>query len=539
MKVYTYTGETLPSELEPFKSKDYSLLRWKEDQYNRKIEPVIPFQHRFTPRPHQKEAAVAIAKAAKQGYRGFVEGDGTGIGKTLSSIYGIYGAAKTKGQKSVKVLVVCPKAAISQWTNTFKSFPLPGARICVVNYDQANKLLNAPDSAKTVKKASTKKAHLMSKGTPTVKWDYIVADESQQLKNWEDAARAKAFGRIASYQEAADYPFVIWASATIGQNPLELQYLFPLLKQITKDRHGTSWVAWLQKYNFNVKVTKTGNVALNEPNKNSTPAEKAELERAKRADLNRLNKMLFSPSSPSIRRTPVDIAGWPEINRIPFGSTLTPAEYIEYKKEWMIFRQERSLILRGKNPNSALVRELRFRQKSSLLRINHTLDHVEDLLDNGYQVAIYSEFMETVDLMKERLSKKKFRVGEFTGRNDDVRENERLAFQRGQLDVIVFSVDKSVSFHAEEILPDGSKASSAPRATVMHDLPYSGIKATQIEGRCHRDGKFAPVYYMYAVNTTENKIARRMVDRIQSIVNIMDDETFASQLSNLLAGDSK
>lgn len=535
LKVWTYEGDTLPESLAPYRSPDYSLLRWREDQYNRKILPVKSHEHRFTPRPHQKEAALAIAKEAVRGHRGFIEGDGTGIGKTLASIYGIYGSMKARKQRTSKVLVLCPKAAIGQWTNTFKAFPVPGARICIVNYDQAAKLLKAPASAKTVKRAKTKKAHTMTRGTPTVDWDYIVADESQKLKNWETAARAKAFGQIAKYQEATGFPFVIWASATIGQNPLELQYLFPLLKQITKDRHSMTWFDWLTKHGFAVRKTKTGSVVQITPDKKTPTPIAARMEADLQADLNRMNKMLFSSTSPSIRRTPVDIAGWPEINRIAMGSDLSAAEYIEYQKEWLLFRADRSMLLRGKNPKSALTRQLRFRQKSSWIRHTHTLDHVHDLLENGYQVAVYCEFMETVDAMKQSLEKKGVKVAEYTGRNEADRESERVAFQKGHRKVMLFSVDMAVSFHAEETLPDGSKASSAPRATIMHDLPYSGIKATQVEGRCHRDGKFAPVYFMYAANTTEKRVAEKMVSRIQGIVSIMDDEKFASELDSLLA----
>lgn len=539
LKTYVYQGDELPEELKPFQSQDYTLMRWKEDSYNRKVLPVQPSAHKFTPRPHQKEAAVAIAKAAQKGYRGFIEGDGTGIGKTLSSIYGIYGAKKVLKQRSVKVLIVCPKAAINQWVDTLKAFPLPGARICIVNYEQAAKLLKPPATAKNVKQAKTKKAHQMKSGTPTVIWDYIVADESQKLKNWEQAARAKAFGRIARYQDAKDFPFVIWASATIGQNPLELQYVFPLLKQLTKARHSMGWFEWLTKYNFNVKqAKKSKNLSWVMPPKDASPADIAANERLRQADLNRLNKLLFSPQSPSIRRTPVDIAGWPEIQRIAQGSTLTPLQYLDYQKEWLSFRSERKLLLRGKNPKGALAKQLRFRQKSSYLRIDQSVDHIDDLLESGFQVAVYCEFMDSVDSIREKLEKKNYKVAEFTGRNEGVREQERIAFQKGQRNVIIFSVDSAVSFHSEETLADGKSATKTPRATVIHDLPYSGIKATQIEGRCHRDGQSAPVYYMYAMNTTENKIAHRMVERIKNISNIMDDEEFADQLSGLLAGDS-
>lgn len=533
LKAMTYTGDILPDELKPYHSKDFSLLRWREDQYNRKIYPIKPFAHKFTPKPHQKEAAIKITKAKKQGYRGFVEGDGTGIGKTLASIYGIYGASKTIGQKSIKVLIVCPKSAIPQWSNTFKSFPLPHARICIVNYEQCMKLLKAPASASNVKRKATQKKHTYTKGSPTVEWDYIVADESHKLKN-EGTERAQAFSRIAKYQESSkNSPFVIWASATVGQNILELQYLFPLLKQITRDTEKMTWVQWLEKYDFNIRVAKkTGNVRIDDVLAKQDPNE---FDRRNRIDAKKINKILFSPNSPSIRRTPSDIEGWPEIQRIAQSIELDTKEHFEYMKQWLQFRADRKLIRKGKNPSASLVRELRFRQKSSILRIPHTVEFVADLVENNHQVAIYCQFMESVDGIMAGLARKGIKATECTGRNEDEREKNRIEFQKGHAKVVIFSVKEAISFHADEILSDGTSATSNPRVSVMHDLNYSGIASQQIEGRCHRSGTFAPVYYLYAKNTNESKVAHRMVERIQNISLIMDDEKFADELADLLS----
>lgn len=533
LKSYTYEGEDLPVQMQPYQSTDFSLLRWKEDSYNRKLLPVVLANHRFTPRPHQKEAAVKIAKFAAKNYRGFIEGDDTGLGKTLASIYGIYGAMQVKKQSSAKVLIVCPKAAIPQWSNTLKAFPLKNARVCIVNYDQAGKLLKAPASAKGVKKAATKKKHLMTKGTPNVAWDYIVADESQKLKNWDTTTWTQAFSLVARYQDITDYPFVIWASATIGQTPAELRYLFPLMKQITKDRHTMSWLGWLTKYNFNVKENdEKGKWIV--PGKNASKAEIRANDLLCKKDLMKLNKILFSEQSPSVRRRPEDIKNWPKTQRIGFGVQLSVQEFFAYNAEWLSFRSEMKLPTFGKNPKNALARLLRFRQKASLIRTKGTAEQVVSLLESGHKVAVYCEFMETIDEMRSLLEKQRYKVSEFTGRTESFRENERIAFQKNATDVILFSVDSAVSFHAGETLPDGTTASMKKRTTVIHDVPFSGIRAKQIEGRCHRDGQFAPIYYMYAMNTAEEKITEKMIARMANIMSIMDDEKFAEELSTFM-----
>lgn len=536
LRKHTHVGESLPGHLAPYQSRDFSWLRWQEDSYNKSMLPITPLPYKMIPRDHQKEAAVAIARAAKAGWRGFIEGDGTGLGKTISSSFGIYGAMKMKKQRKANVLVICPKSVIEHWGNTFKALGIAGnMRICVINYEQSKNLLKAPASAKGAKRAKTKNRQTMTKGTPIIKWDYIIADESQKLKNWETAQVAKAFGNIARYQETTDWPFVIWSSATIGQTPLELRYLAPILYQSTKTSNRTAWKTWLETQGFSITVAKkSGTISWIAPKSNSTPEEIAEIKNKRKADLLKLNKILFSPQSPSIRRKPQDIAGWPEIQRIAKGYSLAPMEYVQYQKEWMLFRTQYRLSMRGKNPKGALAQQLRFRQKSSLIRTPHTLEEIFDLLENNFQVAVFCEFMESIDKMKEALEKKGIPVAEYTGRNEKIRESERIRFQKGHAKVIFFSTEAGISFHAGETLPDGTVATKANRTTLIHDVTYSGIKCSQVEGRTHRDGQFAPVYYLYAYNTTEEKIAETMIGRVQSILSIMDDASLAEELDSLL-----
>jgi hypothetical protein len=42
-----------------------------------------------------------------------------------------------------------------------------------------------------------------------------------------------------------------------------------------------------------------------------------------------------------------------------------------------------------------------------------------------------------------------------------------------------------------------------------HDLRWSPIQMARIEGRCHRDGHFAQVFWAYANGTIESKPTRR------------------------------
>ena len=76
---HVYSGATLPKELRPYRSKDFSLARWCEDEINGTVMPTTPSSTRYEPRPHQVEGAQQIIRAYGDGERGFLEADGTGL----------------------------------------------------------------------------------------------------------------------------------------------------------------------------------------------------------------------------------------------------------------------------------------------------------------------------------------------------------------------------------------------------------------------------------------------------------------------------
>lgn len=460
---------------------------------------------------------------------------------TITGVLGAYLAAKQKGftpQNKAKVLVVAPKSALPHWRNTLTATSIDNLKVVVINYDQSKKLLDAPASAQNVKKTVTANRHTMTKGKPTIQWDIIIADESHKLKN--ESQRSAAFANIARYEaNATKAPFVIWTSATVGQEPLELGYLAPLVGQMCGVPNLTheTWGDWLVANNYNVKKSKAGNFSWVRPKGDTPPTERAEILALQQKDVSRLSELIFHENSPSIRRNPEDIAGWPTQSYVATPVQLAPEGYRLYEEAWNEFRRYIGLNPRGKNPSGGLAATLRFRQKASMLSALATAEYVNDLLDNGLQVAISVEFIETLDVMKDYLSKKGWHVAEFSGRNTVERENERLRFQKGEAQVMVFTVKEAISLHANEQLPDGTKATSAKRAMVVHDIHYSAIDMTQIIGRTTRDGELAVAYLMFTDATIEARILQTVLERMKNVRTLSgDDEGMLLAVQNILDG---
>jgi hypothetical protein len=532
-----YVGAALPYGLTPYAAPDYSWERYVEDDLNGTVLPTQPSGMTFTPRPHQIEAIDKIEDTAARGYRGFLEADDVGLGKTISSWEGALRVARRRG--STNVLVMCPKGVIPHWRRTIAALGDNGLRVVVINYDQAKKLLTVPDSAASAARTRTKNKRIADSGNPVVDWDVVLYDESHKIKN-QGSQRSKAAARIARYAAAAkSAPFVIWMSATAGQNPTELGYLAPLLSQITGAAKSDlkdfgQWLAdegFCVTYNARFKKWDWGLIPAD-----AAPAEVAQIEAHKERDLARIRALLFDGTdSPSIRRLPTDIAGWPEIQRIAFPVDLDAGERMLYMFAWTSFRADMHLAAKGRDPKGGMAARLRFRQKASLIRVPGTVDWALDMIDNGHQPVISVEFHETSDAIREGLEKANVTVAEFSGRNTNTREQERLAFQRGQRQVMLFSVTEGISLHQGEALGDGTFATNTPRATMVHDPRYSGLDSIQIEGRAHRDGMAANVYYAFAAGTVEEQIVRTLVGRVLSTKSMAgDDVTAVKELEAVL-----
>ncbi|MBV8275900.1 MAG: hypothetical protein JO170_11670, partial [Verrucomicrobia bacterium] len=101
-------------------------------------------------------------------------------------------------------------------------------------------------------------------------------------------------------------------------------------------------------------------------------------------------------------------------------------------------------------------------------------------------------------------------------------EAERLRYQRGEAPVILFNVVEGISLHEGEANNGGN---NVPRSQIDHDLRWSAIQAHQIDGRSHRDGKFAQVYWVVAKDTVDCRVAEVLLRKLESMGNVQGDST--------------
>lgn len=501
--VFVWRGDALPRTLAPFRAQPYSWELAVERELNDDAAPAASRPATpMTPRAHQRDAIRAIGKAREAGRDGFLLADDVGLGKTLSAWESV---RSMRGAETV--LIVCPLAVVAHWRRTIEAAGDGGLEVVVINYDRLGKLFEVTPEAR--KKVRTKKG--LARAGTAPEYDVVVWDESHRCKN-PTAARSKLAAKIN-----ASAGFTLWLSATAGQNPLELSYLAPLLAKLTGSRAADlkDFEQWCMDQGLGVTRGAYGKWSW----------------RGDRRDCEKVRAMLFDGASPAgLRRRPEDIAGWPEINRCLTPIGLDGAARELYDEAWTEFRQAMELDPAGRNPKGALAATLRFRQKASLLRVSGTAELVRELLENGHQVAISVAFIETLEAIRTDLMRDDIECATLHGRMGAIeREHERLRFQKGDATVILFTMEEGISLHQGE-------HNDVPRSEVIHDLRWSAIQMAQIEGRCHRDGRFAQVYWAYADDTLEARIADIVCKRIQSMKAMVgDDVETLREIERLLA----
>jgi SNF2 family DNA or RNA helicase len=536
----SYVEGPVPSSLKNWASKDYSFERWLEDSVNKHIKKPVLGPVMFTPRPHQVVAQKAIVQSWSNNSPGFLISDSTGLGKTLSIVSGFCSIAKLMHKtpaRPAKVLIVCPKGAIPIWRQTLKAYADSAVvRPLVINYQRLNKLIKEPKSSKTAKRARTKNRRTATDGQPKINFDIIVFDESHYLKNYGSSTMSLSAENIAMLDSPyvkGRSPFVIYSTATPGANPMNYAIMAPTLarlidKNYKKHIPPSKWGPFLSTHGFHVSYSKKWSwisvpwFGMN--SKDPKERKKYEIARDKTKtlqdeDTKRIGRAWIAKGSPYISRKPTDLKGWPKQQVEPLYIELDAQGMVAYEEVWSDFRKYLKLRQQGKvDSQSALVQNQRFRQKASILKALPIAEHAVELVQEGKQVFIGCQFLETIDIIKTALQKSKIPCSECSGRTN--KEEERLRFQRGETKVVLSSITEAMSFHANETLPDGTQATSAERVTIISDVRQNPNDCLQQMGRAHRDGQNSLCEFPLAIDTIDVKVMNSFINSVRNLENM-------------------
>lgn len=498
-KQSVWRGAVLPENLLPFKCAPLSWMWHQQFHANgRHLDPLTALEPAFVPREHQDFAITQMNRARQARAPGFLLADEVGVGKTMSA----WGFALANPQFKT-VLIVTTASAQAHWRNTVRHAGwLPTQSVVIINYDQLGKLFAVPEEglSSTRKKGMRKR---LAKQAEAPSFDLVIFDESHKGKN-PTSARGLMMQKIERKAK-----FCIYASATAGQNPVELIYLGSLLAfasgQKVPNKDLTEFKNWCVQQGLKITTGAYGKIQW-EYNKE---------------DLEKIHGWLFDGRVPlGIRRLPEDIKNWPALFRQLHDVELDAHARQSYAKIWDSFVKEEMALKSGRHSVQQENNRLRLRQESSWLRIPCTVDEAIDMIEQGKKVAISVAFRAVMDELVRQLQEKGVDVAQIHGQQSAVeKENNRLRFQQGDALAIVFTVEEAISLHQGEYGDDPH-----PRVLFVHDVRWSAIQMAQIEGRCHRDGKEAPVFWMVAADTVDVDIAQVMIGKIKNMKAMHGDK---------------
>lgn len=484
LTAHAYVGTALPSALEPYASKPYSYLRWREDELNGSEGPGATAAP-MTLRPEQLADVDAIVAAAEGQFRQVHLANDVGTGKTLVAVAAAKAIAASRGARTVLVTVDRPaRITIPSWRRTIAALGDDNLRWIIMSSDSLGKLM-------------------ARNGRPRLKVDVAIVDEAHQFRF--DSKRTSYMRRLTRMDGPHDKaPFVLTITATPGHHPGEWGYLSSLYAQV----HGDPPAQWT---NFGRALADRGVPLETSYGKWTWSAEAKESLQTQQTVISDVRDILLR-HDPQLLLTRSAPWGPP-----PFDVDLvelTPDQWRAYELEWGDFQREMQLARTGNNVARGLAALVRLRQKASMIRVEHTVAAAKAELARGYQVLIATEMVFTAaHPVAEKLEADGIPVARIYGSNPEA-ESERMRFQRGEAPVVVFNTPTAINLQASEQFADGAFATATPRRGFFHQARYSGLLAEQTMGRAHRNHQVCAWSLLAAAGTIEEQAGTVMLSRL-------------------------
>jgi superfamily II DNA or RNA helicase len=407
--------------------------------------PVYDIKDDTGLRPWQAIAAGRLVSAINQ-WGSAIDGSDTGTGKTFS-------ACAVARDMDMQIVVVCPKAVISQWNDVIKNhFHMQDRLISVTNYEQLKIGKTSSELASFVIPRDTRKKTFQWK---VPKNTLIIWDESQKLKNWK-TKNAKTC--IAAYKQGYKQLF---CSATNATNPLELRTVGNSLKLFKGGQQG--WYQWLHEHGC-----KKGMWGMEFTSDN----------KLRQKVLKKLHKDVFMDRGVRLRRDTI-----PDFPKCDLYAVLLDMEkddtnqinaiYAEMEKELKALDK-----VANANKMNHLVIELRHRQRIELTKVPLFINMIEEAKDEGFSIVLFVNFTATITAISDRLGISCIFDGKV---GDAVRELNKQRFQNNEEQVILVNVQSGGGGLSLHDLQGGH-----PRLALISPS-YSPVNMRQVIGRIWRD----------------------------------------------------
>jgi SWI/SNF-related matrix-associated actin-dependent regulator 1 of chromatin subfamily A len=429
------------------------------------------YDHR-PPLNHQKDAIEKLA-----GSRRFILADDMGLGKTTATII----AALETGSK--KILIVCPASLKINWQREIENYTDRSVYISegkkfstdedftIINYD----ILKNFYDPKNIQESLIHKSN----------FDLVILDEAHMISN-PQAQRTKIINSFVKDVKR------VWLLTGTPMTSRPMNY-FNLLS-IIESPVAQNWMAYAirycQGYQFMAGKRKVWNVQ----------------------GASNLEELRDRTSKQMLRRLKEDVLDLPDKIISPVYLRLKSKDYEEMMGEyyeWFDNKKDESSSLTIQFSKLMKVRKIIANEK-----IKHTIEFVENIIEQGKKVIIFTNFTDTLQMIHNHFGKQSVYLDGSCSKPqrqfavDQFQENEKIKVFVGNLK----AAGVGLTLTSAEVV-------------IMNDLSFPAEHA-QAEDRAYRYGQKnnVLVYYPLFENTIEGAIYDILTRKKQIINTVMGDD---------------
>jgi SWI/SNF-related matrix-associated actin-dependent regulator 1 of chromatin subfamily A len=447
---------------------------------------------------------------------GCILADDMGLGKSIQSII----AALESGAK--KILVVAPSSAKINWEREINVFcketviidgkKWNDAKFTIINFDILKNFHTLHDG-KPPKKDEPE--IILNRELANAGFDLAIIDEAHYLKN-NDSIRGKIMVELAVKHNIQK----VWllTGTPVANRPMDF---FNLLK-IIKSPIAQNWKHYAVRYCDGKKFFKT---LKNGQKKQIWITDGA----------SNLEELASKTKNIILRRLKTEVLDMPDKVITPTYHKLSTKEWIQYEQLWDDYLQKRvSEGKRNGNLQKDLVELILLRQFIAAVAIPYTIEMVENAIEMGRKVIIFTSFTEELQILQSHFGKLA------------VSHNGPMTSNQKQKSVDAFQNNPKVKVFIGNIKSAGV-AITLTEATVVVFNSFDWVTGNneQAEDRAYRIGQKndVNVYYQLFDDTIATRMwetlkqKKQIINTILGVENLNKDDETDFLIQKMLEGD--
>lgn len=471
----------MPSEFNPFRLKRKADIYYLPEKYKvcRYIKNI---------QPEGEGDAVCISVDAED--KLYVTEHGIVTHNTTQSII----AALECDAK--KILVVCPSSAKINWEREINVFCddttiIDGkkwdgsSRFTIINYDILKNFHGLPSG--NLKKGETES---LNRDLANANFDLIIVDEAHKLKN-NKSIRGEIIVELVT-KHNIDKVWLL-TGTPVANRPMDFFNLLRIIKSPIADNWKHYAVRYCEGKQF-FKVLKSG----------------ARRQIWLTNGASNLDELASKSKNIILRRLKKDVLDMPDKIITPMHHKLDASGWKEYDTLWDDYIAKRTL--EGKkngNLQKDLVELIMLRQFIATQAIPYTIEDVENAIEMGRKVIIFTSFTEEIEILSAHFGK------------ISVKHNGLMSTKNKQKSVDAFQNDPNIKVFIGNIISAGV-AITLTEATVVVFNSFDWVSGNneQAEDRSYRIGQKNDVNIIYQL--FDDTISTRMWETLKYKQKIID-----------------